>query len=273
MRGQSRADVVSMRRKKVTRDAVIKILVGALRPLDYVHALYEGGAVAFNRVDEWSDIDLYLVVDDNKVDDAFDAVETALESLSPIKQKFAVSQLPWPGVSQAFYTLEQTSEYLLIDLAVIKLNGPEKFLQPEIHGNVLFYFNKSKKVKVPTLDKEELVENLQRKLERLKDRFAMFNIFVQKEINRGNYLEALVLYHSITLGSVVDALRIIYSPFHHDFKTRYVQYELPKRIARKLEQLYFVKDKKDLREKYHEATMWFNEISQNTRERNHYTLR
>jgi hypothetical protein len=246
--------------KTATRDALVKTLVEALQPLDYVHAFYESGAIAFNRLDEWSDLDLYLVVDDGRADDAFIAVETALKSLSPIRQKFAIPQLPWPGVSQAFYRLERASDYLLIDLAVISLSGPEKFLAPEIHGKAVFYFNKSDRVKVPSVDKEELVKTLQQRLARLKDRFAMFNIFVQKEINRGNYLEALVLYYSMTLGSVVDVLRIKYSPFHHDFKTRYVQYELPKSIVKKLEALYFVKDGKDLRVKYHAATDWFDEL-------------
>ena len=81
---------------------------------------------------------------------------------------------------------------------------------------------------MPVLDKEELAKSLQQKSARLIERFAMFNVFVQKEINRGNYLEALVLYYNLTLGSVVDLLRIKHSPFHYDFKTRYVQYELPK---------------------------------------------
>ena len=255
-----------MSREIVTRDAVIKTLVDALRPLDYVHAFYESGAIAFSRLDEWSDVDLYLVVDDAKVDDAFVAVETALKSLSPIKQKFAIPQLPWPGVSQAFYRLERASEYLLIDLAVIKLSGPERFLASEIHGKAVFYLNKSDRVKVPSVDKEELAKTLQQRLLRLKDRFAMFNIFVQKEINRGNFLEALVLYHSITLGSVVDVLRIKYSPFHHDFRTRYVQYELPKQIVEKLERLHFVRDWKDLLVKYREATDWFNEIVAESKE-------
>jgi predicted nucleotidyltransferase len=244
----------------VTRDAVIKTLIKALEPLSYVHAFYESGAIAFNRLDEWSDVDLYVVVDDGRADDAFVAVEAALKSLSPIRQKFGIPQLPWPGVSQAFYRLEQASDYLLIDLAVIALSGPEKFLAPEIHGKAVFYFNKLDRVKVPSVDKGELAKTLQQRLLRLKDRFAMFNIFVQKEINRGNYLEALVLYHSMTLGSVVDVLRIKYSPHHHDFKTRYMQYELPKPIVKKLEQMYFVKDWKDLQVKYREATDWFNEL-------------
>jgi len=244
----------------VTRDAVIKTLVEALRPLSYVHAFYESGAIAFNRLDEWSDLDLYVAVDDGKADDTFAAVEAALKLLSPIRQKFAIPQLPWPGVSQAFYKLGRASEYLLIDLAVIGLSGPEKFLAPEIHGKAVFYFNKSDRVKVPSVDKEELAKTLQQRLVRLRDRFAMFNNFVQKELNRGNYLEALVLYYSMTLGSVVDVLRIKYSPFHHDFKTRYVQYELPKSTVKKLEQLYFVKDGEDLRVKYREATEWFNKL-------------
>ncbi len=251
---------VNLSKKKVTREVIVGTLVDALKPLDYVHALYESGAIAFKRVDEWSDIDLYVVVDDKKVDEAFVAVETALKSLSPIKQKFVIPKLPWPGVSQAFYKLEQASEYLLLDLAVIRLSGPEKFLEPQIHGKAIFYFNKSKKIAVPILNKEDLTKKLQQKLVWLTDRFAMLNIYVQKEINRGNYLEALVLYYSITLGSIVDLLRIKYNPFHYDFKTRYVQYELPKHIIGKLERLYFVKDRKDLLKKYCEATNWFKEI-------------
>jgi hypothetical protein len=250
-----------MNEPRVTRKAVIEMLVDVLKPLDYVHAFYEGGAAAFGRIDEWSDIDLYVVVDDDKVDEAFSAVETALRSLSPIKQKFAVQQLPWPGVAQAFYRLEHATEYLLLDVAIIRLSGPEKFLAPQIHGNAVFYFNKSDGVEVPTLDKEALAKILQQKLERLKDRFVVFNIFVQKEINRGNYVEALVLYHSITLGSVVDLLRIKYSPFHHDFKTRYLRYELPAEITERLGQLYFVTDAKDLKSKYQETTKWFRELT------------
>ena len=231
-----------------------------MKQLEYVHALYEGGAIAFNRIDKWSDIDLYIVVDDEKINETFDAVEIALKSLAPIKHKYNVPKLPWPSVSQAFFRLEQTSEYLLIDLAVIKLSSPEKFLEPHIHGEVVFHFNKSDEIKVPIINKEELNENLKHILAQLRDRFAIFNINVQKEINRGNYLEALILYNNITLGSVVNALRMKYNPFHHDFKTRYVQYELPERITRELQRLYFVRDITDLVKKYQEGTRWFYEL-------------
>jgi len=247
------------KRKTLTHDIIVQSIVNALKPLDYVHAFYEGGAAAFNRVDEWSDIDLYLVVDDEKVEETFQAVEKALKSLSPIKRKLRTPQLPWPGISQTFYKLENASEYLLIDLAVLRLSAPEKFLQPEIHGNVVILFSKNDKVKPAPFDEEAFSKKLQGRLEMMQARFEMFNNFVQKEINRGNYLEAIEWYHAFTLAMLVEALRIKHSPIHYDFRMRYIHYELPLKTIKKLEYLYFIRDAKDLQEKYHKATVWFQE--------------
>jgi hypothetical protein len=247
-------------KKKVNRQMIIQTLVDALEPVDYVYAFYEGGAAAFNRIDEWSDMDLYLIVDEKKVSDAFLIVEKALELLSPIKRKLAVPQLPWPGVSQAFYKLEGASDYLLIDFCVLTLNSPEKFLEPETHGNVVFYFNKSGEIQPPALDKDTLVKKLRNRLERLKARLELFNNFVQKEINRDNFLEAIDNYHSLTLATLVEVLRMKHNPLHYEFKMRYIHYELPPAIIRRLEHFYRVEDGKDLQKKYDEATEWLHEI-------------
>jgi len=249
-----------MNENRLTRDSIIQTLVNALESLDYAHAFWEGGAAALNRIDEWSDIDLYLVVDDKKVDETFLAVEKALKLLSPIKQKYDVVHPPESGLFQAFYKLEDTSEYLVIDLAVLALSSPDKFLEPEIHGNAVFYFNKSDKVKASPLDKKLLIGKLLKRLERLRARFDMFNSFVQKEINRGNYLEAMDFYRVLTLASLVEALRMKYSPLHHDFRIRYIHYEIPSEEIKKLKRLFFVKDEKGLQEKYHEGTKWFHKI-------------
>ncbi len=245
-----------MNRKKLTRDILIQTLVDALEPLNYIHAFWEGGAAAFERIDEWSDIDLYLVVDDAKVNETFLAVEEALISLSPIKLKYEVQHPPESGIFQAFYKLEDASEYLVIDLAVFILNSPDKFLTPEIHGNAVFYFNKSGKVKPPPLDKDAMVSKLRKRLERLQARFDMFNSFVQKEINRRNHLEAIDLYYGIILSTLVEVLRIRHYAVHHDFKMRYIHYELPSEIVERLRHLYFVKDEKSLQEKYDAAVEW-----------------
>lgn len=249
-----------MNEDKLTRSLIIQTLVDTLKPLHYTHAFWEGGAAAFNRIDEWSDIDLYLVVNDEKVDEAFLQVEKALESLSPIEQKYEVSHPPQTVLFQAFYKLKDFNEYLIIDFAVLTLSSPDKYLEEEIHGKAVFYFNKSDEVKPPLLNKKAFVENLHKRLERLMARFNLFNNFVQKEINRGNYLEAIDSYHVITLAGLTEILRIRYHPVHHNFRMRYVHYELPSEVIEKLKPLYFVKDEEDLEEKYRKASEWFQEI-------------
>jgi hypothetical protein len=246
--------------KKLTRNVIIKTLVDALEPLGYVHSFWEGGAAAFERIDEWSDLDLYIVVEDDKAEETFLAVEKALNMLSPIKQKYEVQHTPSLGLFQAFYRLEEASEYLILDLAIFTLSSPDKFLEPEIHGKAVFYFNKSEKVKVPQLDERALLEKLEKRVERLQVRFDMFNRFVQKEINRGNHLEAIDLYHNLTLATLVEALRIRYYPVHHDFRMRYIHYELPSEVTAELRRLYFVQDPSLLQGNYDRATRWFREL-------------
>ncbi len=245
--------------KAITRNVIIQTLTESLKPLDYVHAFYEGGAAAFNRIDKWSDIDLYAIVQDEKVEETFIAVENALKSLRPIKQKLRTPQLPWPGISQIFYKLEAANEYLLVDFAVLKQNAPEKFLQPEIHGNVVFYFNNLDKIGVPQLDGNALAKRIIEHMDRLQARFDMFGNFVQKELNRGNCLEAIELYHALILGSLVEVLRIKHNPFHHDFRMRYIHYELSSEAIEKLKHLYFIRDEKDLQKRYKEAAKWFHD--------------
>ena len=249
-----------MKDGELTRDVIIQKLVDALGPLEYVHAFWEGGAAAFDRIDEWSDIDAYLLVDDEKVSDTFLVVEKALRSLSPIKQKYEKSQLPWPGVSQAFYKLKKASEYLLIDLAVLTFNATEKFLEPEIHGNSIFHFNKSNNVRPFPLTKDLLIKKLMKRTEILKAEFDLFNSFVQKAIYRGNFLEALWLYQNITLGSLIEALRIRYNPLRYDFKICHIHHDLPPRVISSLQKLFFMKDEKKLQGKYNEASRWFHKV-------------
>lgn len=248
----------------LTREEIVQSLRRDLESLDYIYAFWQSGSIAFNRVDEWSDIDLYLVVEDEKVQETFANVEESLTSLSPIEQKYEITQNPFPGVDQAFYRLGDAGEYLIVDLAILKQSSPEKFLEPRIHGNSIFYFNKSNRVTIPEWNEEAWRRRLEERSKRLEARFRMFNNFVEKEIKRGNYLEAIDLYHNLTLSTLIEGLRIKYNPIHYDFKMRYVHYELSPEMLARLEKLYFVGTPSELEEKYREASRWFAELSQNS---------
>jgi predicted nucleotidyltransferase len=244
----------------LTRSEIVDALVKSLKPLEFVHAFWEGGAIAFNRVDQWSDIDLYVVVEEEKVDEIFRKVEKALKQLSRIKQKYEVEHPKHLRLFQAFYRLVDADVFHIVDLAVLTPSSPEMYLEPKVHGNAVFHFNKEGKIVIPHLDKSRFRKKLEQRIENLCEKFSMFNIFVQKEINRENCLEALDLYHAITLATLIEALRIKENPFHHNFKTRYIHRELKIETIERLRHLSFVRNEKDLQEKYREASEWFQRV-------------
>jgi predicted nucleotidyltransferase len=247
-----------VRKARLPRESINRTLKDELEPLPYVHAFWEAGAAAFGRVDAWSDIDLYIVVDDTAVAETFRVVEKTLATLSPIELKHEV---PWPpaaGVFQKFYRLEDTNEYLLIDLAVMTQSAPDKFLAREIHGDAVFFFNKGGSVQIPAFNAEAFVVGLLARRQRVRERMDLFGPFVPKEILRGNRLEALEFYRALVIPSLVEALRMRYGPRHYDFRMRYVYRELPPDVIRRLETLAFIKDPGDLAAKYREARAWFD---------------
>jgi hypothetical protein len=245
-------------RGAISRNDITKAIVQALEPLDYVYAVWEGGAVAFDRVDQWSDIDICVSAEDDRVTDCFPVVERALAALAPIALKYEMKQTMSPGYVQAFYRLEGTSAFLLVDFAVFKHTWPDKLLEPEIHGNARFHFNKKGAVEVPHLDTARLERDLDASRSNVMKRLGTFGCFVEKELARGNYIEAVTLYHRLVLDSLVDVLRIKHKPERHGFKTRYIHYDLPPEAVARLEDLFFVRDEHDLAAKLKRAMDWFH---------------
>jgi len=244
-------------RRPLTRKDVIACLVRTLDPLEYVHALWEAGAPSYDRVDQWSDIDLYIVVEDDRIDEALKSVERSLSNLSKIDLKFRLPEPTWHGHSQAFYRLKETSPYLYIDLVAMKRSSKDKFLQFQIHGVPVVYFDKTGVVRDDTMDLESFLDGIEKRLETLKTLFAMFQIDILKELNRGNDLEAHTYYMNNTHRPLVEALRIKYNPFHHNFRTHYIHYELPAEVVKRLHRLTFIADSDELRERRVEAEEWF----------------
>lgn len=117
-----------MSSESVERDVIIRMLVSALKPYDFVHALWEQGAASFGRIDQWSDIDIIVVCDDDAVEKVFTHAEEALTKLAEMDLAYKVPQPP-PGFAQKFYHLKTTAPFLFIDFAVTGLGTPDKFLE------------------------------------------------------------------------------------------------------------------------------------------------
>ncbi|MFH1689633.1 MAG: nucleotidyltransferase domain-containing protein [Candidatus Eisenbacteria bacterium] len=244
----------------VGREAVLDAMRGALEPLDYVQAMWEAGAVSFDRVDEWSDIDLQVACDDDRVEDVFGVVERTLATLSAVDVRYRLPEPTWHGHSQAFYTLEGASPFLMLDFVVMKSGAEDKFLQPAIHGRPRVYFDKTGVVRFDPLDAESFARTLRERVAELRVLFGLFQILTKKELNRGNVIEAVAFYQSYTLRPLVQALRILHDPTRHNFHTRYVHYDLPASDVTRLTELMFIADEEDLAAKRKRAEEWFHEL-------------
>ncbi len=244
------------------RKRILDGLETAFSGMKCVHAMWQGGAAAFGRVDAWSDIDLVLDVDDGKFGKVFSAAESVLNRLHGIERTDEYPVQIVPGAYQKTYRLKKVTPFLIIEICLVPHSSKSKLTEREIHGNIIVHFDRSGVTIPPRQDKKALKALLTEKKERLINMHEMYGILVEKELNRGNFVEALAFYNGYSLGILLDLLRMRYCPARHNFRTRYFYYDLPARIAQKLERLYFVKDAADLARKHRIARKWFKEISE-----------
>jgi hypothetical protein len=244
----------------LTRETILTTLENALKPLPYVHAMWQGGASSFDRVDQWSDIDLQVIADDEHISEVFDVVEDTLRALSPIDLRYELPQPTWHGHFQTFYRLKDASPFLLVDFVVQKRTHEHRLLQPEIHGETIIHFDKGHWLKVPPLDVEAHLAAIRERLETLRVLFEMFHVLTLKELHRKNSIEALAFYQAWTLRPLVEALRMQHDPVRYNFHTRYIQHNLPPEIVTRLEPLFFIANMEALASKFADASTWFREV-------------
>jgi hypothetical protein len=244
----------------LARETIISALVSALDPLPFVNAVWQGGAAAFNRVDQWSDIDLVVDAADERADEVWPVIDRTMETLGSVELCFKIPQPPLGIHSQRFYQLKEAGPFLLVDIAVFRASTPNKLLDPATHGNAIVHFDRSGATKVASGDPAQHADELRARVQAISVMFPLFQSLTLKELNRGNALEALSFYHGYTLRPLVELLRIKHAPSRYAFHTRYIHYDLPGEVLERLMQLYFVRDLADLSRRREQAEQWANTL-------------
>ncbi len=244
----------------VRREAVLSAIVAALEASDDVTAVWEGGAAAFDRVDEWSDIDVMVAVRPDTRDEAIELVDRALRDVAPIRVRYRLPEPAWHGHSQVFYMLEGASPFEFVDICFMNNDTERRFLEPEVHGNALVHFDRAGFTKQEPGDPASLRSRLARRVETLRSTIELGRTGPLKELERGNDIEALSYYHATTLRPLVELLRIRHCPARHQFHTRYVQYDLPAEVVERLAPFFFVAGAEEIRKRHAEATAWMSRL-------------
>jgi hypothetical protein len=246
----------------VSREDILASLKRELESLPFVDAFWEAGAAAFERVDAWSDLDLQIVCDDGSVEQTLTAARKAVEAVGAIDGEFRMPEPAWHGHSQVFWRVRGASPFHLVDLCVIKRSADDKFLEVEMHGRPNVLFDKTGVSAPAPFDAEAHRKTLRGRLGTLRAVFDLFGrVMVEKEINRGNAVEAMTYFHGTTVRPLIEVLRMRYAPAQHRFHTRYVYYDFPPEVVRRLETMFFVQDMGELAKRLDDAVAWFAEAA------------
>ena len=228
------------------REKIIGQLVAELQKHRKILACFEGGSAAFNRADEWSDIDLQVVVKDDYVEKAVGILEKFLKEHFPIEEKIILPQPTWHGHWQGFYRFKQISPYLLLDILIMKESSKSFFTETEMHGTPLIYFDQTGRVGKEHIDLSELQQVINSRLERAGKVCRMFHRFVDKEIARQREPDAFDMYYGMILRTLVELLRIKYDPARWSFGSRYLSSVLPVKLYSEVKTYFYITDLADL---------------------------
>ena len=106
-----------MNTEKIHRNVVIKAIENKLKDNENVYALWLEGADGLNCVDEYSDIDFVVDVEDGSEEEIFNLAEEALGALGDIDVNHRMKH-GHPKMRQKVYHIKNSSEYLLIDFCI-----------------------------------------------------------------------------------------------------------------------------------------------------------
>lgn len=230
----------------VMRETILQAFVAELFPSDSVLAVWEMGSKAMGTADEYSDLDLQVLVADGATAEVRALVERALSQVRPFDLAFAMPQPTWHGHWQGFYRLLGTSPYLMVDLVIIEKSRPNWFLEPEIHGTPSILFDKQGLLVQEPTDAAAFAQRLADRIAFLDSSTELFHNLIDKELLRRRPVDAMSFYQGMLLPRLVEVLRMRHCPWRYNFGLRYLQRDLPAEAYEAVKTQLFVGSPSDL---------------------------
>ena len=246
----------------MTRDEIIEHLTDKLKNDSLVYAFWLEGADAQDRTDEYSDIDIWLDVEDGHESETLNKIEIILSELGKVDFSYEVKH-PHPKIKQGFFHIEGTSEFLIIDVCVQSHSRVFWYTEGFQDEKAKVIFDKDNVIKYKPMNQQEFEKETSARIAELKKTFPFFQTLVKKSANRGNFLEALGSYHEKILNPLVEILRIKYQPTKKDFYLKDISRDIPKKLLTELEDLYKIDSLDDIKTKGQKAEeLFFDSIKE-----------
>ena len=238
------------------RAGVLKAILDHLEPFEDVLAAWEGGSIATNTKDQFSDIDLCFLANNKNLNEVLNRVEQSLVKLH-IEHKWQAQKSVWgEGMMQRVFILKDSPKYFLVDVAIFDIEHAQllkDFLEFERHGQPVIHFDKSAYIQVGHTDAMALFKKQQLRLNEIEKAFPVYKLLVLKEHERKNKLDSLAFYQNGILRPLIEILGMLYRPYKYDFGMRYIHKNFPQEIQNLLVDLSYVESLSEIPDKLAQA--------------------
>lgn len=222
-----------------------------------VLAVWEGGSAATGYLDEYSDLDLCIVIGDKDVEPIFQSLEDYFEQTYGIIRQFRLPEPTWHGMSQCFYLLDKCPDLFYCDIAVVTRDNPKKFTEPDRHGNALIWFDKDQVYSAVPTPESEIRDMAIRTLKSVTALDFLSIIELRKALKRRNWIAAQMNWQMFINRCLVPLLNIRWRPWKADFGIRYVERDYPQEVIQRLEALLHYDTVDDIATHSESAIAWY----------------
>jgi hypothetical protein len=242
------------------RRSLLDRLTRDLQKSPSILAAWEGGSASNAALDEFSDIDLNLLVSGDP-EAAFLLVEKSLRGAAAISHTWNEPKSLWPDLTQKVYFLADAPKHFFVDVATFPDTAPailDEFMQTERHGAPIVLFDKVGRIVGRATDRVAIKLKQQKRVAEIEAAYPVYRETTLKALARGQAIDSFHFYQAGMVRPTVELLGIVYRPFQFDFGYRYLERSLPGEIFRQLEPLLFVPDLATLRARVVAVDAMFN---------------
>ena len=235
------------------RDKIVEHLRSQLEMRSDIYAFWIEGSVPQGYADEFSDIDLWLSTDDDKIFAVYDDIEQILSEIAPIDFKYTVKNKGELG--QNVYHLEGMSEFLTVDVNTQGISRDVYLVNDVDDAQILF----DKENVVKFKEREPAHIDIESKRKKLQGFYEQMRPSLLKNVRRNKNLEALYYYHLI-LRYATKFLRLKYG-WHEktDFDLKHIYRDIPESETKQLEKFYSVSPQ-DVEQGLAELEKWIRSL-------------
>jgi len=242
--------------RKEMKRGILELLL----PLSWVRAAWEGGAAATGYLDDYSDLDLALVVEDDKVEEAFTLIENYLENSYVISSMLRLPEPAWHGHSQCFYFISECPPLYYIDLVIEKLSSENRLNEPDRHGESQIWLNRDDTLNPEPTSPDITAEKNASFRRMIEESMPLLVIEIRKQIAREEHIDAISQYYRFIIGRLAGLLNLKYRPSMFDFGIRYAERAYPPEVNLRLQKLLYISNFDDIEPALDSAVQWAGKL-------------